>query len=348
MTRFTCRKTAAVAAAGAVIAASLVAGANPAGAAQADDIPTVTNVSDRTLALSGGDVVSITGDNFLDETTPTSGVARKPDVYFDANDRTVSKSTNVLVVSDTRLIAVVPSTLTGTAGSRDVVVENSQGPSLDTVGDDVNFVATNPSAFTVLNAAGQTALFGSAAGGDVLTLVGTDLQKATKVTFDGVVATINKRSTGFSAPGVRTDKLVVRTPAHAATGDPIEIKVFTPKAKTGRVGATNFQYTAPITGASVSTGKVGTVVSLRGLSLDKVPAYDAAPTPDVQGLYLGSTPVTEYIVVSESEIVAVVPAGATTGKWKTDVDADFTAAANTANVTNEAAIESAITFTVTA
>jgi len=342
MTRFTCRKTAAVAVAGAVVAAGLVAGANPAGAAQAADIPTVTKVSESTLSLAGGDVVSITGTGFRDETTPTSGAVRVPDVYFDGANVTTAKSAKVIVLSDTRLIAVVPDMSSLTGGSKDVVVENSQGFSLDTVADDVNFVANDPSTFDVYS--GTTLLtagtsYGSPAGGDTLTLIGTDLQKATKVTFDGVATPITKRSTQ-GAGATRKDRLTVKTPAHAATGDPVEIKVFTPKAKNGVAGATKWSYAAPITGQSPATGKVGAVVSLRGLSLDRIPATG--------GLFLGATAVTDYIVVSETEIVAVVPSGASTGKWATDVDAALATAANSTNETNEAARDGLVTFTVTA
>lgn len=349
MSRFTCRKGAAVAAAAAILATAVVS-ANPAGAAQAADIPTVSKVSESTLSLGGGDIVSITGSGFVD--------SAEPKVYFDSNDVSNDvQATNVIVVSDTRLIAEVPD-LNGAdnadpaddklkAGSHDVVVENTVGHNLDTLADDVTFVGGVATDFKVKNATGLLdATFGTPAGGDTLTLIGTDLQKATKVTFDGVPATITKRSTQGAA-GARKDRLTVKTPAHAATADPVDVVVYTPKAKLGITSSDVYSYAAPITGASVTAAKttVQSVVSLKGLSLNKVPATDGLALVHSGGAVVA---ITDYIVVSDAEIVAVVPTGLPTGiyKWTTDVDGTDTDVVN--GVTHGNPIESAVTFAVTA
>ena len=77
-------------------------------------VPVISGVSPNSGSTAGGELVTISGQNFLG-TTGAAGVK------FGANN-----ATSYVLVSDTRIVAEVPA---GTAGAKDVVVTNAAGAS---------------------------------------------------------------------------------------------------------------------------------------------------------------------------------------------------------------------------
>ena len=82
-------------------------------------VPVITSVSPNSGTTAGGNLVTISGQNFL-------GTAGATGVKFDTTN-----ATSYVVVSDARIVAEVPA---GTAGAKDVVVTNAAGASTSGTG----------------------------------------------------------------------------------------------------------------------------------------------------------------------------------------------------------------------
>ena len=163
------------------------------------DNPTVTAITPNTADLAGI-AVTITGEDFAPGATVTiGGVA----------------ATSVVVVDDSTITCVAP---VGTAGVKSVVVTNSVG-----------HAGTLASAFTYTAASfvSISPVTGAAAGGDPVTITGTNFKAGVAVTIGGQPVT--------SLVRVSATQITAVTPAHA-------------------VGAVNVVITNPGTGGSVATG----------------------------------------------------------------------------------------------
>ncbi len=122
-----------------------------------------------------------------------SGFTQASTVAFGANP-----ATSVTYVSATELRATSPA---GSPSVVDVAVTTNGGTSAATTRDDFRYVGTP----TVTTLSPNT---GAVAGGETVTINGTEFYDVSGVTFDGVAATGLNR--------ISTTQLTVVTPAHAA------------------------------------------------------------------------------------------------------------------------------------
>ncbi|MCW2777028.1 MAG: hypothetical protein JWN17_753 [Frankiales bacterium] len=207
--------------------------------------------------------------------------------------------------------------------AQDVSVTNSVGSNIDTAADDVTVVSTalDSSSMRVVDAknvivdVSSTPVSGSTLGGATLYLAApasAKLQKASKVTIDGVPATILKRTTyrgdaDFTTGGVQPgilDKLTIKVPAHPVTSVGKDILVATPGALQKLTAA--YRFDPVLASASTTTGQSGDVVVLKGTGFTG------------QTFQLGSTSSPSALIVSDTEAVVTVPASLAagyTGTW---------------------------------
>jgi hypothetical protein len=131
---------------------------------EADAAPTITTISPDAGPLAGSTVVTITGSGFKSDATVAFGSL---------------PASSVTVSSATVLTATTPA---HAAGSVDVIVTNADGQSATETG---GFTYQGP-APTVLSITPDN---GPAAGGTVVTIIGSGFQAGAVVTFGGVKAT---------------------------------------------------------------------------------------------------------------------------------------------------------------
>lgn len=231
--------------------------------------PTVTNVDPAGGPAAGGTEVTVKGTGFT--TTST--------VKFGA-----TAATNVTFVSPTELKARAPA---GAAGSTvDVTVTTAGVTSATSYADGYTYSA----APTVTEVRPGT---GSAAGGTLVTITGTNLGGASKVEFGTATADVfTVSSTGTSITAV----------APAGTGT-VDVTVTTPGGTSAASAASKYTYTAELAIATVSpaigptTG--GTAVTITGANFTNGATVS-----------FGATPATSVVFVSATEITCVTPAHA--------------------------------------
>jgi uncharacterized repeat protein (TIGR03803 family) len=128
----------------------------------------------------------------------------------------------------------------------------------------------------------------SANVGAKVTILGTLLNGATKVLFDGLAATFTV---------VSSTEITAIVPTGASTGN---LTVVTPKGTlTSNVP---FRVTPQITSFTPASGPVGTSVTITGVSLNQATAVT-----------FGGVAATEFSVKSNTEVTATVPTGAVKG-----------------------------------
>jgi hypothetical protein len=216
---------------------------------------TVTSISPATGDAKGGVPVTITGTNFAAGATVSFGVA------------TASK---IVVTNSTTITAVTPPHV---AGSANVVVTNSAGDQ-GSLPNGFLYTSTPPSTQPQLNVIVPNT--GSTAGGDTVTISGTNLTGAT-VTLGGVPATIVSRgpvSINATTPG-------------GSAGAPVDVVVTTPKGQSATLKAA-FTYVDPpppptVSSISPSSGTMngGTqfVISGTGFRPGAVVSFGGPPAP---------------------------------------------------------------------
>jgi hypothetical protein len=139
--------------------------------------------------------------------------------------------------------------------------------------------------------------------GAKVTILGTNLTGATKVSFGSLAATFTV---------VSSTEITTTVPSGASTGN---LTVVTPKGTlTSNVP---FRVTPQITSFTPASGPVGTSVTITGVSLNQATAVT-----------FGGVAATEFSVKSNTEVIASVPTGARTGTI------DITTAAGTAASSN--------------
>ena len=136
--------------------------AAPSGAQSVE--PTLTRVEPDNDMVSGGETVTIIGENFQDGATVTIGG---------------SAASNVIFVSPTELSVEVPP---GTAGSADVVVTNPDGKSDTLTG---GFTYSEPPPPTLTRVEPDSDLV---TGGATIKIIGEDFQDGATVTIGGHIA----------------------------------------------------------------------------------------------------------------------------------------------------------------
>ena len=145
--------------------------------------------------------------------------------------------------------------------------------------------------------------------GSVITILGTNLTGASKVTFNGT-------SAAFTV--VSASEITATVPSGATTGT---VNVTTP---TGTLKSNvSFRVTPQLTSFTPASGPVGTSVTITGVSLSKTSKVS-----------FGGVSATSFTVSSDTQVKATVPTGAKTGKIQI--------------TTNGSTVTSATNFTVTA
>ncbi|MFE1173966.1 IPT/TIG domain-containing protein [Streptomyces sp. NPDC058773] len=224
-------------------------------------VPVLTSVSPNSGPAAGGTTVTLTG----------TGLATATAVRFG-----VTSATSFTVVSDTQITAVAPP---GT-GTVQITVTTPGGTS-------------NGVSYTYVGAPTLTAISpnqGSTAGGNTVSLTGTNLSGATAVTFGGTPAT--------SVTVVSANQITAVVPA--AVAGPVDVTVTTPGG-TSTLPKSYFYVGAPVLVAVTPlSGPLsgGNTVTLTGTHLVEATA-----------VRFGAAPATTFTVVSDSQITAVVPAG---------------------------------------
>lgn len=240
---------------------------------------TIASVSPATGSGNGGLPVTITGTNFATGATVSFGVA------------TASK---IVVVNSTTITAVTPPHV---AGAANVVVTNAAG---DQGSLPSGFVYTSvpPSTSPILNVVVPNS--GNTAGGDTVTVAGSNLVQGLTLTFGGTPATIVSRN---------TVSITATTPAGIA-GSPVDVVVTNPNGQSYTLKSA-FTYANPpappsIAGISVGTGSMngGTpiVVSGSGFQYGAVVSFGGPPKPVGTGVEATTMAVTSDPVVCGSSV----------------------------------------------
>ena len=231
-------------------------------------LPTVTAISPQTGPLAGGTAVTITGTNFTSGSTVNFGTIAAASVSF--------KNSNQLVAT----------TAPGTAGVVDVTVTTPIGTSAISAVDEFTY-GTGP-VITGLSSAG-----GPPAGGNTITITGTNFGGATKVLFGTVKATnlVIKSATQVTAVA----------PA-GKLGTTVDVTITTANGVSPITAADQYTYTSPptVTAVSPNSGSAlgGTPVTITGTKLT-----------GATGVSFGTVAATTFAVVSDTSVTATAPAG---------------------------------------
>ncbi|MFJ5801520.1 IPT/TIG domain-containing protein [Streptomyces decoyicus] len=201
-----------------------------------------------------------------------TGLATASAVRFGA-----TPAASFTVVSDTHITAVAP------AGTGTVPV------TVTTPGGTSNGISYTYSAAPILS--GVSPNQGPTSGGNTVTLTGANLTGATAVTFGATPAT--------SFTVVSPTQITAVVPA--ATAGPIGVTVTTPGGTSTLPSAYFYVSTPVLTGVAPPSGPLsgGNTVTLTGVHLIEATA-----------VRFGTTAASAFTVVSDTQITAVVPAGA--------------------------------------
>ena len=201
--------------------------------------PGVSGLSTTSGAMAGGTGIIITGANFTGATAVDFGQ--------------VGAATFV-VNSSTQISATIP---TGPAGMVDVTVTTPYGTSIASTFDQYTYLAVLP------NLTGINPSTGSTAGGDTVTISGTNFTNAVCVYFGGLPAT------DFT---ILSDGTITATSPVQAAGT-VDVTVVNVSGTSPVVVADQFTFTAAsglpsVTGIAPSSGPVGggTTVTITGTS----------------------------------------------------------------------------------
>jgi IPT/TIG domain len=194
-------------------------------------------------------------------------------------------ASNVSVVSDTQITATSP---TG-SGVVDVIIAAPGGSSTISNADQYTYTTPFPTVTAIKPNSGPST------GGTNVTIDGTDFTGATRVSF-GQTAVSN-----FTV--VSNTQIAVTSPAGTGT---VDVTVTTPGGASTTSSADQFTYTiAPptVTGISPTSGLTtgGTIVTISGTGFT-----------GATGVYFGKTAISNFNVVSDTQITVTSPAGSGT------------------------------------
>ncbi len=235
--------------------------------------PTVSGINPAAGSLSGGTSVTITGSGFTGATSVLFGT---------------KSATSFTVVSDTQITATSPAATT--AGAVDVTVVNPVGTSATGTADHFSY-GTAPAVSNIsLNA-------GALGGGTSVTITGSGFTGATSVLF-GTTSTTN-----FT---VVSDTQITATSPAATTVGIVDVTVVNPSGTSATGTVDKFTYTAVATVSNISpkTGVLG-----GGTSVTIIGSGFTGAT----SVLFGTTPATNFTVVSDTQITAASPVAATAG-----------------------------------
>jgi DNA-binding beta-propeller fold protein YncE len=232
-------------------------------------LPAVTGLAPAAGPTAGGNTVTITGVHLTGATGVNFGSA---------------PATNVNVVSDTQVTATVPAG----SGTVDVRVTTPNGTSIVAPAD--KYAYTSDSTVSSLNPSS-----GPTAGGNTVTITGTNLSNASAVSF-GVTPAIS-----FSILGP-TQISAVAPPGTAGT---VDVTVTTPGGTSTTNPGDQYTYVAAPTVSRLSPNAGpavgGTSVTITGTGFTGATAVS-----------FGATSATSFIVSSATSITATSPAGSGT------------------------------------
>ena len=236
-------------------------------------LPTITGVSPGTATVTGGTPITLTGTNFTNVTSILVGSV---------------PALNVVVTSPTTITAIAP--IQTAAGQVDVRVTNSVGTSSTSAGDQLLY--TTPVLPPVVTGLSNTS--GSTAGGNSITLVGTNFSNVTAVHVGNVLATTYAVNS--------TSSLTLVLPA--AMAGMVDITVTNSTGTSGLSVADQYVFVSPapvITGLNISSGSAlgGTPVTITGANLTGTTA-----------VWFGSIAATSFCLNSPTSLTAVSPAAA--------------------------------------
>jgi hypothetical protein len=243
-------------------------------------IPTLATIVPATGPLAGGTTVTFTGTGFQvnNPGTITITVGATP-------------ATSIVVVSDTTITAVTPA---GTAGAADIIVSNTNGSVTLTNGFTYNLV---PTLSTIAPA------MGAIAGGDSVTLTGTGFQANNAGTNTVTIGT----NPATSVVVVSDTSITAVTPAAAAGAANVTVS-----NSNGSVTLTNgFTYGNPLPTLSTIAPALGVLAG--GDSVTLTGTGFQANNAGTNTVTIGTNPATSVVVVSDTSITAVTPAGAASG-----------------------------------
>ncbi len=243
-------------------------------------VPTVSGISPSTGSTNGGTSVTVTG----------TGLTAATAVDFGS-----TPATGVTVKNDTTIIATSPA---GAAGVVDVTVTTAGGTSAKSSADQFTYaVIPAPTVTAVSPNSGTTA------GGQTITVTGTNLTGATAVDFGATAGTsVTVNSAGTS--------LTVVSPK--GTAGAVDVTVTTAGGTSAKSSADTFTYSGcaipTVTGISPNTGSTlgGTVVTVTGTGFEVAgsPATCVATSVD-----FGPAVGTSMTVNSATSITVTSPAG---------------------------------------
>jgi YVTN family beta-propeller protein len=231
-------------------------------------LPAVTALAASAGPLGGGTVVTITGVHL----TGTSAVS------FGG-----TAASSFTAVSDTEVTATAPA---GSVGPVDVRVTTPNGISIAASVDVYSYTAA-PAVSSVSAASGSTA------GGNSVTINGTNLANASAVSFGGTPAA------GFSVLG----QTQIGATVPPGTAGQIDVRVTTPGGTSATGAGDRYTYVAQpvVSGITPAAGPTagGTTVTIGGVHLTGTSA-----------IAFGGTAATSFTVVSDTQITVTAPAGA--------------------------------------
>ncbi len=232
-------------------------------------IPVVTGLSAGSGVMAGGGSVVITGVYFTGATAVNFGQTAAPTFTVD---------------SDTQITVTVPE---APAGMVDVTVTTPYGTSYTSTFDQYIFLAAVPTVTGVSPATGSTA------GGDTVTITGSNFTNALAVYFGG-----------FPAPdfAIVSDSSITATSPVQAAGT-FDITVVNPSGTSATSAADQFTYTAAsgiaaVAGVSPSSGPIGggTAVTITGTGFTSATA-----------VYFGDLLATLFTVASDTSVTVQAP-----------------------------------------
>jgi hypothetical protein len=249
--------------------------------------PTVASLSAATGSIAGGTSVTITGTNFMGASA----------VYF--GGVAVSFQLN----SPTSITAISPA---GTAGTTaDVTVKTPNGTSALSTADRFTFVVPPP------QVTGLSASSGSSAGGNTITITGSNFTNATQVSFGTATANftvLSDTSISVVTPQQGTGIVDVQVTTPAGTSAPNSTDQYT------FLAATNLPSISGLDRRSGSTAG-GTTVTISGINLAGATAVDFGNLPaqsfTVNAAAATITAVAPAQVAGTVDVTVITPAGPT-------------------------------------
>jgi hypothetical protein len=252
--------------------------------------PSVTTIGPTFGLTTGGNIVTITGSNFIPGNLHGGGGATTVSIGGHA-------ATNVVVSSTVSITAIVPA---GSAGAADVVVTTPVGNS----GDNYLYLyeaPLQPSIQLILNANSSSPYLGTSQGttqgGDKVTITGSNFTGATVVAIGGTPVT----SFTIDSPG----QITTTTPAHAAGTFSATVTVPSASPTMGSGGSFTFKTPPPTVQAiNPNTGSTvgGTKVSIAGSNFTGATAVN-----------FGTVPASSFTVTNDNSVTATAPPSGSAG-----------------------------------